>query len=84
MRVVPLGLDWQEHALCRRSPLDFNDLTHVQQAEAIALCHTCPVERDCLAYAVATDPRGCVMGGVWWPFDRRPAVRRAARQLLAA
>lgn len=47
------------------------------EARAKAICWTCPVREPCLAYAVATDQRLGVWGGLN-PAERRALIRQFA------
>jgi hypothetical protein len=55
--------DWHHRALCaqpayagQQEDLWFTEIKHKQAiAEAVRLCHTCPVRQDCLKDAIADE-----------------------------
>lgn len=66
--------EWRERALCAGADPELwfpaaldrgaTDPAHPALAPAIAVCHRCPVERDCLADAIATGDRWGIRGGM--------------------
>jgi WhiB family transcriptional regulator, redox-sensing transcriptional regulator len=57
-----LDTTWHEHAACRGTdPETFYDNRHVEQA--VAICSTCPVRRNCHTYAKAAKEQYGVWGG---------------------
>jgi hypothetical protein len=70
--------NWRELAACRNaatSQVDpFFDETEQGELVAIAICHTCQVQGECLAYAVRTGQSYGVWGGT---------PQRALRRLIA-
>ena len=70
---------------CRGSRRDAARLAAERESRALALCERCPVQVECLAYAVASRQQHGVWGGrteqqlrdlvaAAGPFDRRPPV----------
>lgn len=66
--------DWRHQAICR-------GLTHLlypergaAQTEPRRLCFTCPVQAECLAYALNVDDRFGIWGGL--PVNHRVAIHR--------
>jgi WhiB family redox-sensing transcriptional regulator len=58
--------DWGHHAACRSMDPDLffpagKRGAGLQLAAAVAVCHACPVESDCLGWALANGQ----MSGVW-------------------
>jgi WhiB family transcriptional regulator, redox-sensing transcriptional regulator len=70
--------DWRELAACRNTVTarydPFFDETEQDERAALAICRTCRVQGECLAYAVATGQSYGVWGG-------RP--QRELRRLIA-
>ena len=65
------AMPWADRGACRNSPVDFFDMA--QEAEAKAICATCPVLHHCLIWAIENDERG-IWGGT---SDRdRKRIRR--------
>jgi WhiB family redox-sensing transcriptional regulator len=71
-------LSWQEQAECRRHPkwMFFSDAT-IDLAKRI--CDRCPVEDQCLRYALATNQEG-VWGGTSDKERRGKPARRVRRK----
>lgn len=56
---------WMEQALCTQTdPEAFFPERGCSARPALATCHGCPVEAECLAHAIANDERDGVWGGV--------------------
>lgn len=71
--------DWYDQAACRgRSDLDFHSEWPDGQEAAKAVCATCPVQPDCLAYALEHEPLG-IWGGVGAPTRARMRQRAGIR-----
>lgn len=66
--LMPLRHPWMDHAACTGHPDLFfpegksNDVI-AGEKQAVQVCSTCPVQADCLAYAIANDERYGVWGG---------------------
>ncbi len=59
----PLG--WREHALCAQTdPEAFFPEKGGSTREAKKVCQTCPVQAECLAYALEHDERFGIWGGL--------------------
>jgi WhiB family redox-sensing transcriptional regulator len=73
-----LSKNWRDDALCLRTgdpDLWFSD-NSMSKAVAADICSTCPVQEQCLAWAVTSGQRF----GIWGGLDlSRPEVRRAFR-----
>ena len=75
---------WRDHAACRDAVTAdydpfFADAAQLQ-AEAIAICETCPVRDACLTFAVRTGQQYGIWGGQPQQFIRRLiALERAGR-----
>jgi WhiB family redox-sensing transcriptional regulator len=81
--IAPTG--WQDQAACKgRTDLSwFSDSPAMARAQkaAIEVCHTCPVELDCLRYAVANGEQHGIWGGL--TEDQRIHLRRDRRRYAA-
>jgi len=56
---------WMEDAVCAgRDDLDWFDLDCGLQ-QAATLCYSCPVQTDCLEYAVELRVKDGLWGGLW-------------------
>jgi WhiB family redox-sensing transcriptional regulator len=70
--------NWRELAACRNTPTahydPFFDETEQGERTAVAICRTCQVQGECLAYAVGTGQSYGVWGGT---------PQRALRRLIA-
>ena len=86
-RRTPIGgepePDWRDSAACIGSDLNLffpistvGAAARVQIDEAKAVCGECPVQRDCLAWALMVGPEFGIFGG------RTDAERRRLRQRL--
>lgn len=77
---------WREDAACRDFPTDlFFPIGHGPRAQAQAdkaktICGQCPVQSDCLEYALATNAQFGVFGGLTED-ERKRARRNLARQM---
>ncbi len=66
----PPDLDWQEAAICRRAdpelffPIGTTGAAAADIQRAKAVCARCPVQRPCLAYALATRQEFGIWGGL--------------------
>lgn len=51
---------WMRHGACDgvETNLFFSDLDEIPSAQAVILCHTCPVRTDCLQHALENDEDG--------------------------
>lgn len=59
---------WQDHAVCAGHPdpdlwFPRNEQTE-RRRQAVAICRTCPVTRQCLAYALANNFEEGIWGGL--------------------
>lgn len=74
-----MNWEWMKGAICRDHEdvaADwYADTNTVQFRRAVAVCHTCPVESDCLEYALASDEPFGVWGGMG-PRERTREMRR--------
>lgn len=64
--------NWRNQANCKNRtnemfPNGHKDITYIRQARAI--CRECPVQQDCLAYALEFPPQD--MHGVWAGYTSR-------------
>lgn len=79
--------DWRTRAACRASDSDlfFPETTAdvVGVAAAKAVCASCPVQEDCLSYAVELNQTEGIWGG-HTPSERRTIRRRWLRELKKA
>lgn len=62
-------LTWQDHAACKGQDPDLWTTNHpgppgVHQDEAITICDSCPVQAECLAYALAERISEGIWGGL--------------------
>ena len=79
---------WRSLAACRDMdtdlffPVGVTGAAELQISEAKALCRTCPVRDDCLAFAIRTNQVYGVWGGASED-ERRAIRRRLARQRRA-
>lgn len=77
----PKPYRWQEHASCRGKthlmfPKKHKDITYIQPARQI--CATCPVQPDCLQYALEYHPVD--MHGVWAGMTSRQLAAEQKRR----
>jgi WhiB family redox-sensing transcriptional regulator len=81
---------WRSHALCRDTdpdlffPVGTTGAALVQIEQARAVCRECPVQSDCLDFALATNQDSGIWGGT--SEDERRMIRReqANRQKVVA
>jgi WhiB family transcriptional regulator, redox-sensing transcriptional regulator len=82
-------IDWQEAAVCRQAdpelffPIGTAGAAAAEIQRAKAICARCPVQRPCLAYALAT----CQDFGIWGGHDeneRRLLHRQRRESRIAA
>lgn len=78
MAIDPIDLiSWREAAACLGSDVSFfpspEDVRGIAKAKSI--CATCPVEDDCLAYAIATNQSEGIWGATT-PKERAKLRRR--------
>ncbi len=70
---------WSVHALCRATdPEIFFPPNDSPATEARRICASCPVRRQCLAYAVAADEPFGIWGGL--TTEERRNLRRQLRR----
>lgn len=55
---------WMARGACRGAGIGFFDRSEAAVAVALAVCHSCPVRGECLAYALETDSTDGVWGGL--------------------
>lgn len=71
---------WRDHAACKDShpelffPIGTTGDALAEIDAAKAICHMCPVRRECLAFAVETNQDSGVWGGM--SEDERRSLRR--------
>jgi hypothetical protein len=61
-----------EQARCRHYPPDWWSVPHPRNETALAICHGCPVKRECAEHAKALDMAGTIVAG-----ETRCAVKQA-------
>ena len=67
---------WVVFSACRDKDADlFFPETKVEERRALAICATCPVQRECLEYAIEADIRY----GVWGSMGEKQRRRLARR-----
>jgi len=85
-------LDWQELGLCREYPVDlFFGPDHgeselekqAREAHARSICHRCPVKEPCLEFAMDTNQKYGIWGGLT-DKERASLKRRRARARRAS
>ena len=77
---VDLTADWEDSALCRTVEADiFFAPGGTQEHRAKAVCRSCPVRWDCLAYALAHKVEHGVWGGLTDRERRRILNRTRSR-----
>ena len=85
-------LEWQEDAACRtyENTLFFGDdegeselEKQARESEAKAICRTCPVQEPCLEFALDTNQRYGIWGGLT-DKERSALKRRRARARRAS
>ena len=75
-----MHMPWAVDAACRSSDVDF--FSESQVADAKAVCAGCPVQADCLSYALA-QPRHLDFG-VWGGLTARERQVRKRRRVVGA
>ena len=69
------GLGWQERALCAQTDPDvFFPEAGGSTGEAVQVCRRCPVQPDCLTWALRHNEDYGVWGGL--PEDERRSLKR--------
>jgi WhiB family transcriptional regulator, redox-sensing transcriptional regulator len=81
---------WRSAAACQFAdpelffPVSSSGVSHEQEAEAKKICARCPVQPECLAFALRTRQEHGVWGGIseqerclLWRHDERPVGRDA-------
>ncbi len=85
-------LEWQEDALCRQYSVELffgPDLVETElekqerEAEAKAICQQCPVREPCLEFAIETNQKNGIWGGMT-DKERASLKRRRARARRAS
>lgn len=77
---VDAPTDWRAAAACREVDVEvFFAIDEVSQREAVAICETCPVRRECLEHAIANREQYGVWGGMREQ-DRKRLVRARRRE----
>ncbi len=85
--MIERDTDWRSAAACRDSdsglffPESASDVAKVAAAKAV--CATCPVQEECLAFAVELNQTEGIWGGRT-PSERRTIRRRWLRELKKA
>ena len=89
---IETQLDWQEDAACREydNILFFGDdqgepefEKQAREARAKAVCHRCPVAEPCLEFAIETNQKYGIWGGMT-DKERASLKRRRARARRAS
>lgn len=71
---------WQDDAACSGVDIDvYFSLDEGNQRRAIELCRTCPVQQECLRYAIEHDELYGIWGGML-ESERRALIRDRRRQ----
>lgn len=70
--------EWRPFAACRTSPIDFFTDDPHEALEAQLLCTTCPVDLDCLDYAIETRSDSGIWAGT--NHHERRKIRRNISQ----
>lgn len=77
---VALPDSWQEDAACRDADIGvFFSLDDEDQRAAQELCKTCPVQQDCLRFAIENREMYGIWGGMQ-ESDRRSLIRERRRE----
>jgi WhiB family transcriptional regulator, redox-sensing transcriptional regulator len=72
--------EWQEQAACQEVDQDlFFSLDETDQREALQLCRGCPVQQDCLRFAIEQREMYGIWGGMR-ESERRSMIRERRRQ----
>lgn len=77
---TPLRRDWRPHAACRDRDLEpelFFPTKGASSTDVIRICHTCPVQNECLAEALRRGDQHGIWGGT--TANQRQSMRSAAR-----
>ena len=77
------SMDWFSKAACKglthlMFPKEHKDITYI--AEARAICKSCPVQKDCLEYALEFPPAD--MHGVWAGLTSRQLAAEQRRRKI--
>jgi WhiB family redox-sensing transcriptional regulator len=81
---------WRSHALCRDTdpdlffPVGTTGAALVQIEQARAVCRECPVQSDCLDFALATNQDSGIWGGTSEDERRMNRREQANRQKVVA
>jgi WhiB family redox-sensing transcriptional regulator len=76
--VIVKNRAWSAYAACRGLDTEiFFPVTAEKEAEAMAVCATCPVRAECLEQALRDHERDGIWGGTT-PEERRRIARRKA------
>jgi WhiB family transcriptional regulator, redox-sensing transcriptional regulator len=83
---APINASWRQDAACRSLPdsmffLAGDDFAGMKAAKAV--CEQCPVQDECLEFAVLTNQSLGIWGGTT-PNERRQIRRRWLRELREA
>ena len=77
---ISLPDDWQEDAACRDADISmFFSLDDDDQRAAQELCKSCPVQQDCLRFAIENREMYGIWGGML-EGDRRSLIRERRRE----
>ena len=80
LALVDFTADWEDKALCRTADADiFFAPGGTQEHRAKAVCRSCPVRFDCLAYALKHRVEHGVWGGLT-DRERRRVLNRASAE----
>jgi WhiB family redox-sensing transcriptional regulator len=76
-------ITWFDYAACKGKtqlmfPKEHKDITYIAQARAI--CKSCPVQKECLAYALEFPPAD--MHGVWAGMTSRQLAAEQRRRKI--
>ena len=85
IRIEPETRDWTTNAACNGYPPELwfpADSDTETQAEAVRICRTCPVRRDCLidAMTAETGRRASARWGIWGGYGPVERLMLAANQ----
>lgn len=76
----PLPDGWQEEAACRDADIElFFSLDDDDQRAAQELCRSCPVQQECLRFALENREMYGIWGGMQ-ESDRRSVIRERRRE----
>ena len=77
--VVPEPTSWQAEAACHDADAElFFSLEEGDQQQALAICASCPVRRECLEHAIAQGEQYGIWGGTR-EGERRRLMRDRSR-----